>query len=508
MFCYLNKIYFKLNLNFFYFQDKHEEHVTSQSNVYTSKYEYENVDDKELKSLESNKKSLKRDTDSSNLVERDIYNEGKHSSVDSSYFLKTSNSVCMEGDSTKSECCPQNDNTSPKNINSPIIRKGNSKEKECSAKQNYTSPKMTNSPYFIEESDTKSYVEQSNRILKENVYLLKAGVIDDKSLIHHENISVENKQEPSVIKSTREDMNLYTDKFKSRERMDIELTDISELPEGMNVSSKGMSELPKGIQTKDMSVLSADEITQDNQNKSLRSLDEDDTIWRLKQEAMDSIKMDSRKIEFSIKSDSQSDKSGEISQMDTRSVVLMDKFEIGGSSSGLGKSVKERLGPSTSKNVATSSVHKPPSESLEKRSVYKTIITKDSGSNVALNLSFISTSTSTKQISKASSSKVVPEISFAKEISKTPLKVVQKPSTSQIVQKATSSKTSSKVLLASQPSTSSSTGDGTEGALAPVLTKNQMELLELEMRARAIKAMLAAHEKKEKQSQIGGGKGK
>jgi hypothetical protein len=35
-----------------------------------------------------------------------------------------------------------------------------------------------------------------------------------------------------------------------------------------------------------------------------------------------------------------------------------------------------------------------------------------------------------------------------------------------------------------------------------------MELLELEMRARAIKAMLAAHEKKEKQSQIGGGKGK
>lgn len=502
MFCYLNKIDFIQNLNCFYFQDKHKEHVTSQSNVYTSKYECENLDDKEHKSLK-NKKSLKRDADSPNLVEIDNSNDGGLSSVDSSYFLKTSNSVCMEeDDSMKSECCPQDDNTSPKNINSPIIRKGNSKEKERSVKQNYTSPKITNSPNFIEESDTKSCVEQSNRILKENVYLLKAGVIDDKSLIHRENISVENKQEPSVIKSTREEMNLSTDKFKSRERMDIELTDISELPEGMNVSSKGMSESPKGIQTKDMSVLLADEITQDNQNKSLRSLDEDENIWRLKQETMDSIKTDSRKIEFSIKSDSQSDKSGEIRQMDTRSVVLMDKFEIGSSISGLGKSVKERLGPS--KNVATSSVHRPPSESLEKRSVHKTIITKDSCSNAGLN----SSSTSTKQISKASSSKVVPEISSAKEISKTSLKVVQKPSASQIVQKATSSKTSSKVLLASQPSTSSNTGDGTDGALAPVLTKNQMELLELEMRARAIKAMLAAHEKKEKQSQIGGRKGK
>lgn len=231
-------------------------------------------------------------------------------------------------------------------------------------------------------------------------------------------------------------------------------------------------------------------------------MDEDENIWRLKQEAMDSIKTDSRKIEFSIKSDSQSDKSGEISQMDTRSVVLIDQFEFGNNSSGLGKSVQERLGPS--KNVATSSVHRPPSESLEKKSVCKTIITKGSCSNFDLNLS----STSTKQISKPSSSKVVPEISSAKEISKTSLKVVQNPSASQIVQKATSSKTSSKVLLASKLPASSNTGDGTGGALAPVLTKNQMELLELEMRARAIKAMLAAHEKKEKQSQIGGQKGK
>lgn len=436
-------------------------------------------------------------------MERDNSNDGGLSSMDSSCYLKTSHSVCIEeGDLTKSERCPQNDNTSSKNINTPIIRKGNLNEKEHSAKQNYTSPKITNSPNVIEESDTKSCVEQSNQILKENVYLLKAGVIDDKSLIHGEKIFVENKQEPSVIKSSREEMNLYTDNFKSQERMDIELTDISELPEGMNVSSKGRSVLPKGIVIKDMSVLSADEITQDNQNESLRSLDEDENIWRLKQEAMDSIKTDSRKIEFSIKSDSQSDKSGEISQMDTRSVVLIDQFEFGSNSSGLGKSVQERLGPS--KNVATSSVHRPPSESLEKKSVCKTIITKGSCSNFDLNLS----STSTKQISKPSSSKVVPEISSAKEISKTSLKVVQNPSASQIVQKATSSKTSSKVLLASQLPASSNTGDGTGGALAPVLTKNQMELLELEMRARAIKAMLAAHEKKEKQSQIGGQKGK
>ncbi|CAG2205081.1 unnamed protein product [Mytilus edulis] len=75
----------------------------------------------------------------------------------------------------------------------------------------------------------------------------------------------------------------------------------------------------------------------------------------------------------------------------------------------------------------------------------------------------------------------------------------------------TSSKTSSETTLDQAiPSSSKSLSSKaktsktelprkSDETLAPALTKNQMELLELEMRARAIKAMLAAHEKKEKQ---------
>lgn len=58
-----------------------------------------------------------------------------------------------------------------------------------------------------------------------------------------------------------------------------------------------------------------------------------------------------------------------------------------------------------------------------------------------------------------------------------------------------------------EPPLGGAEGDGGQmeehGGLAPVLTQNQMELLELEMRARAIKAMLKAHEVREKRLEEG-----
>lgn len=122
--------------------------------------------------------------------------------------------------------------------------------------------------------------------------------------------------------------------------------------------------------------------------------------------------------------------------------------------------------------------------------------------------------TSTSKISPSElSTRPVPNVTGAPSSARQPSSSTLSSKTILIKQSSvgTSSKTSSETTLDQAiPSSSKSLSSKaktsktelprkSDETLAPALTKNQMELLELEMRARAIKAMLAAHEKKEKQ---------
>lgn len=214
------------------------------------------------------------------------------------------------------------------------------------------------------------------------------------------------------------------------------------------------------------------------------SCDSEEDISRLRQEAMDSVKKDSVIKELCNKSEHSS-------KTDTRSVVIMDSLEIKSSSldvkvsqlvkDSLGtlesapttlKSIEERLGPK--KTI--------PSKSMGTKTSSKVL----SSSQVVLQQS--SGRPAVKQIQKNSSS--IPGNLITTPLSSKNILTTSQQPLSTGVDKAGSSRL-----------TASSSSSKDEGALAPVLTKNQMELLELEMRARAIKAMLAAHEKKESQMQ-------
>lgn len=200
------------------------------------------------------------------------------------------------------------------------------------------------------------------------------------------------------------------------------------------------------------------------------------------QSERDSAISDTRKVELSG--------TREISQ--TRSVVLSKTLEEGRS--------KER---GTSK-ILSESIHSgtPPIKSVMDRlgsQVTSTSKISPSESSARPVLNLTGASSSTRQSSSTSSSKTSSSSLSSKTISikQSSVGISSKTSSETTLDQAMPS--SSKSMSSKSKSSKTELMPKSDETLAPALTKNQMELLELEMRARAIKAMLAAHEKKEKQ---------
>lgn len=200
------------------------------------------------------------------------------------------------------------------------------------------------------------------------------------------------------------------------------------------------------------------------------------------QSERDSAISDTRKVELSG--------TREISQ--TRSVVLSKTLEEGRSK---GRGISKILSESTHSGT-------PPIKSVMDRlgsQVTSTSKISPSESSARPVLNLTGASSSTRQSSSTSSSKTSSSSLSSKTISikQSSVGISSKTSSETTLDQAMPS--SSKSMSSKSKSSKTELMPKSDETLAPALTKNQMELLELEMRARAIKAMLAAHEKKEKQ---------
>lgn len=311
----------------------------------------------------------------------------------------------------------------------------------------------------------KESPEQKNEILEKRDNLVKE--LKDEDVIY---LGAENKyvlDNPSHEKGNRiHNVPKYLEEINDMEDVESCVATITEQVATSNVQQKS-------------------ETRQDNQS-----------------ERESAILTDKRKVEFSG--------TREISQ--TRSVVLSKTLE--GTDSQLRTVSKFAKADPSKTFISVSSMPSvtPPIKSVMDRLGSQKIVSKEKvqvTSSSKVSLSELSAKTVSKVTAVASSEKQ----SFSKLRSKTSLSSTLSSKTISIKQSSVgmSSKTSSNIpsdqaipssskSLSSKAKTSKTElSPNSDETLAPVLTKNQMELLELEMRARAIKAMLAAHEKKEKQ---------